>query len=370
LAYDDRFSSYNMGPDLLYERDPYPFPEAVPHPSSPLLISRAKHLIDLYGITDRMSPLATAEATDQQLLAVHTPEHLTRVRDLACRVGGGDTGAGAPIGEGGEPVARRAAGAVIGAVDAVLAGEVDRAYALVRPPGHHALPDRGMGFCVFANVAVAIREAQRVHGIERVLVLDWDVHHGNGTQAIFAGDPSVLFISLHQDDLFPVGWGAVDHQGEGKGTGFTVNIPLPSGGGEALYLAAFDRIVEPVARQYNPELVIISAGQDASVQDPLGRMSLTTSSYRAMTHRLMAIADECAGGRVVVAQEGGYSLRYAPYCTAAIAETLCGVSPEDARVIEPYGERAQSMPAAHAIGLDGEAALQAAVEATRRYWKV
>jgi acetoin utilization deacetylase AcuC-like enzyme len=355
---------------MIGDSEAYPFAETVAHASSPLLVGRAKHVMDLYGVTDRMTRIDAFEPDDATLLAIHTRNHLENVKALSKRRGGGDTGSGAPMGEGGERTARLAAGGVIAATDAVMTDRLRRAYALVRPPGHHAMADYGMGYCVYASVAIAVRDAQKRFGVERVLVVDWDVHHGNGTQSAFYDDPSVLFVSIHQDDLYPAGWGAIGDQGEGRGTGFTINAPLPAGGGEALYLAAFDRIVVPAALQYKPDLVIISAGQDASVLDPLARMSLTTSSYREMCRRLMAVADECSGGRLVVAQEGGYSLKYAPYCTAAIAETLCGVADADAQVIEPYGVRAQSMPQATTIGLDGEAALQAIIEANRKFWKL
>jgi acetoin utilization deacetylase AcuC-like enzyme len=370
LVFYDRYLSFNTGPELIGDTDPYPFAETVMHASSPLLVGRAKHVMDLYGVTDRMMRINAFEPDDDTLLAVHTKDYLANVKEISKRKGGGDTGSGAPMGEGGERTARLAAGGVIAATEAVLTDRVRRAYALVRPPGHHAMADLGMGYCVYASVAVAVRDAQKRFGLERVLVVDWDVHHGNGTQSAFYDDPSVLFISLHQDDLYPVGWGAVGDQGEGKGAGYTINLPLPAGGGEALYLAAFERVVIPAALQYKPDLVVISAGQDASVLDPLARMSLTTSSYREMCRRLIAVAEECSGGRVVVAQEGGYSLKYAPYCTAAIAETLCGVPDAEAQVIEPYGKRAQTQPQATTIGLDGEAALQRIVEANKKFWRL
>ncbi|HEV2065265.1 MAG TPA: hypothetical protein VGR08_00410, partial [Thermomicrobiales bacterium] len=170
----------------------------------------------------------------------------------------------------------------------------------------------------------------------------------------------VLFVSLHQDNLFPVGWGALEQRGEGDAIGSTVNIPLPAGSGNPTYLAAIDQIVDPIVRQFAPDLIIISAGQDASVQDPLGRMCLTTAAYRAMTRRFRDLADAICDGRLVIAQEGGYSEIYAPYCSASIAEGLCeglgGISP----VEEPYGSRAESMPPSREIGLDGQTAIAAA----------
>ena len=370
LVFDDRFLNFNMGlATMVLERETHcPFSEPVPHPSSPLLVSRAKQLMDIYGVTDRMERIDAYEVDDEALRLVHTQAYLDHVRELSFGSSVGSLGEEAPMDLGGERIARLSAGGVLAAVDAVMGDRLRRVYALVRPPGHHAMPDEGMGFCTFSNVAIAAKYAQRRYGAGRVLILDWDVHHGNGTQHVFYGDASVLFISLQQEDLYPLNSGTVTQQGEGEGLGFTVNLPFPAGGGEALYLAAFDRIIEPIARQFHPDLIIVSAGQDASVVDPLGRMSLTTSSYRAMTRRMMALADECCEGRLVVAQEGGYAMAYAPYCSAAIGEALCGVPDSEARVIEAYGSRANLQPAKHHIGLDGEAALAAISDVQRRFW--
>ncbi|MGH2616130.1 MAG: class II histone deacetylase, partial [Thermomicrobiales bacterium] len=195
-----------------------------------------------------------------------------------------------------------------------------------------------------------------------------DVHHGNGTQAAFWSDPSVLFISLHQDDLYPAGWGAVDQVGTGDGEGFTVNIPLPAGAGNRAYAEAFARIVAPIARQFDPDLVIVSAGQDASEFDPLARMSLTLAGYRAMTEAMMVIAGDCCDGRLVVTQEGGYATQYAPYCSATIAQTLVGLAPEEAPIPDPYGERAVRQPASKEVGLDAGRAIERAESVLRQYW--
>jgi acetoin utilization deacetylase AcuC-like enzyme len=281
---------------------------------------------------------------------------------------GGDTGNGAPMGRNGEPIARLAAGGVVAGVDAVMRGTVHHALAIVRPPGHHAMSDRGMGFCIYSNVAVAACHAQRRHGAERVAIVDWDVHHGNGTQDAFFADPSVLFISLHQDNLFPVGWGALDQVGEEAGEGTTINIPLPAGSGNPTYLAAFDQIVIPAIRQFAPDVIMVSAGQDASVMDPLGRMSLTTAAYRSMTRRMRDLADDICEGRLVIALEGGYSEIYAPYCTASIGEGLCDGLDGSSPVEEPYGPRAESMPSSREIGLDAQKALNDAIAAHRRFW--
>jgi acetoin utilization deacetylase AcuC-like enzyme len=232
------------------------------------------------------------------------------------------------------------------------------------------MADLGMGYCIFNNVVIAARHAQRVYGADKVLVLDWDVHHGNGTQDAFYDDPTVLFVSLHQEDLFPVGSGAVDHLGRGLGEGMTVNVPLPAGTGNRGYIEAFERIVLPIARKFAPDLIIVSAGQDASVMDPLGRMALTTSAYRDMTTMIRAVAAESCGGRLVIAQEGGYAPVYAPYCSAAIAEALVGPRRGVIPIEEPYGSRAGTMPSSRVLGLDADRAIDRAVTVLRRHWSL
>ncbi|MBA3415024.1 MAG: class II histone deacetylase [Chloroflexia bacterium] len=372
LVFDDRYLQHDTGLWLYgaEERDPFPFAEPVPHPSSPVLVGRAKHLLDLFGIADRMERVEPIVVADEALLAYHTQGYLDRVAALSAGKGG-DTGEGAPIGRGGDRIARLAAGGTLAAIEAVVTGRLRRAYALVRPPGHHAMADRGMGFCVYNNAVVAVRHAQRHLGVGKVLVLDWDVHHGNGTQDAFWRDDDTLFVSIHQDNLFPTGWGAVDAVGEGAGEGFTVNVPLPAGTGNAGYAATFERLVTPIVRAFGPELIVVSAGQDANVQDPLARMAVSVDGFRAMTRTMLALAEECCEGRLVVTQEGGYAPHYAPYCSAAVAEVLVADRAETVAPFEdPYGARAETLPSSRTVGLDCERALDEAFAVQRRYWPI
>ncbi len=206
-------------------------------------------------------------------------------------------------------IARLACGSVIRAVDAVAAGEIDNAFCVIRPPGHHAERDFSMGFCLFNNIAVAARHLLKSHGIERVLIIDWDVHHGNGTQHSFDDDPRVFFCSLHghPDTLYP-GTGYAHERGSGPGEGTTLNLPMQPGAGDDEYRTAFAEHVLPAARAYKPEFILISAGFDAHRADPMAQIELETPSFEWMTQEVRALADECCGGRLVSMLEGGYNL--------------------------------------------------------------
>jgi acetoin utilization deacetylase AcuC-like enzyme len=264
--------------------------------------------LDGHGV--KLVELEPAPADEKWLTAVHTPEHVELVRRV-CAVGGGvlDQGDTRVVRESWD-VALLALGAVLRSCDAVVDGAVRRAFAAVRPPGHHAEPDRPMGFCLFSNVAIAARYLQRHHGLERIAIVDFDVHHGNGTQAAFEDDPTVLFISLHQDPrtLYP-GSGHGYEAGCGKGEGFTLNIPMTPGADDTDYLAAFDTRVLPVLDTYRPEALLISAGFDAHHADPLAQIQLSEECYEQMTRLLVQVAETHCGGRVISALEGGYDLR-------------------------------------------------------------
>lgn len=249
-------------------------------------------------------------AAKAQLLRVHTADHIEAVRLWAAEAAHRDEmvriDADTVVSAASWDAALAAAGCAIDAVDLVMTARAHSALALCRPPGHHATPDRAMGFCLFNNAAVAVRAAQAEHDVERVLVIDWDVHHGNGTQDVFYGDPRVFYLSLHIDGHYP-GTGAAYETGVGAGMGTTINVPLPAGTPAAEYHASFSAAVRAAFATARPELVVISAGYDCLAGDPLGGLMLEPEDMYGMTREVMAAADESAAGRVVVVLEGGYA---------------------------------------------------------------
>lgn len=368
LVFDDRYLQHNSNPlRLPVSKEPLPFVEPVDHPSNPRLVERTMKLLGMTGLIDYLVRIPGQRATEDDLLVYHTEWYLEHVQSL-CASGGGDAGAGAPVAADSYEVAMHSAGGVKSAVNAVMDDQVRQCYALVRPPGHHAMAEKGMGFCVFANVVAAAHHARKAYGLERVMILDWDVHHGNGTQDAFYADPNVLFISLHQDRWFPPDFGWIDQSGSGEGVGYTVNIPMPAGSGNMVYTAAFDEIVPPIVEQYQPELIIVSAGQDASAWDPLARMILTTSGFRMMTRKMQELAGKVCNGRLVLAQEGGYSEPYAPYCTMAIFEELLGRKTGIEEPLDP--DRVLKWPAVNEISGDQRAMLDAVRKHQSQFWKM
>jgi acetoin utilization deacetylase AcuC-like enzyme len=294
------------------------------HAENPETKRRFRNLLEVSGLLDRLVTVKPRYASEEELARVHSLEHIARIKAMSAE-NGGDASTLTPFGRGSFEIAQLAAGGTMAACDAVIEGRARNAYALVRPPGHHATADVGMGFCLFANVAVAIAHARAAHKLGRIATVDWDVHHGNGTQSIFYKDPTTLTISLHQDNLFPDASGTVAETGEGAGRGYNLNIPLPPGSGDGCYLAAFEQVVLPALYRFKPELIIVPSGFDASGVDPLGRMMVTSEGYRAMTKLLMKAADDLCGGRLVMSHEGGYSQMYVPYCGLAVMEELTGI---------------------------------------------
>ncbi|MEZ4655964.1 MAG: class II histone deacetylase [Caldilineaceae bacterium] len=300
------------------------YAEPYPHVESPDTKRRIRGLIETSGLLAHLAPIAPRPATEDELARFHALEYIRRIQQMSAG-DGGDAGDGTPFGHGAYEIACLAAGGTMAAIDAVLSGQVDNAYALVRPPGHHAEATTGRGFCLFGNIVVALKHAQAVHGLQRAAVIDWDVHHGNGTQAGFYADPSVLTISLHQDGLYPYDSGFVAEIGEGMGAGSNMNIPLPAGSGHAAYLTAFERVVLPALAEYRPQLIVVASGFDASAMDPLGQMMCHSETYRALTQMVMTAADELCGGKLVMSHEGGYSPIYVPFCGLAVLEAMSGV---------------------------------------------
>lgn len=273
-----------------------------PHPERPERLEAARGALEhVRGPIVRLEP---RDVRDDEVLRVHRPGHLDALARAEGRRGYFD--ADTYFVPGSVAAARRAAGGAVALVEALLGGTARAGLALLRPPGHHAIPETAMGFCLLNNVAIAAAHAL-AGGAERVLVLDWDVHHGNGTQAIFWEDPGVLFVSLHQWPFYP-GTGGASETGEGAGAGFTVNVPLSAGANGAVYASAFDALVCPIVRQFDPDLVLISAGFDAHRRDPLASMALDDQSYGDLTARLLAALPRDSSGRVGIVLEGGYDL--------------------------------------------------------------
>ena len=264
-------------------------------------------------------PIEAPAATEEQLLRVHPREYVDQVRTFSesGRAFDMDT----PTSAGSYEAALRAAGGACALVEALLTGGERTGFSALRPPGHHAEWSTAMGFCLFANVAVACRHALDALGAERVLVLDWDVHHGNGTNAIFHGSREVLFVSIHQFPFWP-GTGPLNDVGSGEAEGFSINLPVPGGAGEAAFLSLVEHVVAPVAREYGPDLILISAGYDAHRDDPLGGLALETASFGALSARMRALGDEL-GAPVGAVLEGGYDLRA---LATSVAETMSALA--------------------------------------------
>ena len=299
------------------------------HPENPDRIEAVVEGLERAGELEGR-PVVEAMATRRSAIeAVHTAEHAEAVRGLADR-GGGWVDADTWVGPDSYEVALQAAGGAIQAVEMVLSGETPSCFALVRPPGHHATPDRAMGFCLFNNVAVAARHAQAALGIERVAILDWDVHHGNGTQDVFWEDPSVLFISLHQWPLYP-GTGWLDERGSGDGSGATLNLPMPPGSGDGQWAEALEAVALPAIESFDPGLVIVSAGQDGHFRDGLSDQGLTSRSFARMAGMTASLADSLDAGLVAV-HEGGYNPGTLPALDRSILRAFddpAGPLPED-----------------------------------------
>jgi acetoin utilization deacetylase AcuC-like enzyme len=302
------------------------------HPENRARLERVMEALSFSGVLARMSP-ATVHPVDERLLArVHAPAHIERVRRIAAG-GGGYLDPDTYVRPASYDAALLAAGAVADLVRLVLNGRATNAMALVRPPGHHATNTRGMGFCLFNNVAVGAQAALDEYGLQRVLIADWDVHHGNGTQDIFYQSPKVLFFSTHQHPFYP-GTGGRAEIGDGRGRGFTVNVPLPSGVGDEGFRRIYEEKLTPLTESFQPELIIVSAGYDGHWDDPLAGHSLSLGGYWQMATRLVDLADRVCAGRIVVVLEGGYNL---PVLAHGVADTCRALLHDPGPGTDPFG---------------------------------
>ena len=274
------------------------------HPESAARLRAVLAALAARGVGEEQ--LRRPKPVDPGLLAeVHSARYIATLERAAAE-GGGYWDLDTYISPGSYDAAVLAAGAAVETVDSVMSG-ARFAFALVRPPGHHALYESAMGFCLFNNVAVAAQHAVRDYGLERVMIVDWDVHHGNGTQDAFYSRRDILFFSTHQYPFYP-GTGAASETGEGEGKGYTVNVPLSAGTADEAYRRVFEQVLVPVARDYRPQLILISAGYDAHVADPLGGMAVTTAGFSEMARIVRELADEVCEGRVAAVLEGGYNV--------------------------------------------------------------
>jgi acetoin utilization deacetylase AcuC-like enzyme len=322
LTWTERFGVHDMGDWAIYI-PPGGLVEPDGHIDNPRRISRLRRLISKVGLDERLDVLRPRRATVPELTSVHTPSHVERMRAVS-EAGWGDAGGGfTPMNGESYDLALLSAGSVLTCVERVLSGAADRAYAIARRSGHHASQDTGYGFCIFNNVAIAARAAQRA-GAERIAIVDIDAHHGNGTEAIFYNDPSVLTISVHEDRMFPLDTGGSDARGGPDAQGSNLNVPLLPGTGDGGYVYAIERLVVPTLDAFRPELLLVVAGVDGSMYDPLSTFALTATGFATVAERLIEVADDHAGGRVIFEQEGGYSPVYAPFCWLALLETLAG----------------------------------------------
>ncbi len=302
------------------------------HPESHRRIEAVSRLLREDGILNRLRSVEATPVSLDRLMRVHSREYIQRVEQVA-DWGGGHLDPDTYVRPSSFEAALTAAGGAVNLVEAVLSGRAHNGFALIRPPGHHACPNRGMGFCLFNNIAIAARVAQAEWQLDRVLIVDFDVHHGNGTQDVFYRDPGVLFFSTHQWPFYP-GTGSLRETGEGPGEGYTVNVPLPPRVGDTGYQQIFDQVLIPLAERYRPQLILVSAGYDAHWDDPLAHMKLSIAGYAALLQRLIELADTWCHGRLIVLLEGGYHLEVLAH---SVLTTLRLLEDPAAPISDPLG---------------------------------
>ena len=316
-----------------------PFVEPCRHWEHAATKRRIHTMLCTSGLIDKLRVLKPAEAPKDVILAVHDEAYVEKVIDASAR-GGGWVGEEAFVGPQGYRIALLSVGGCLAAIDCVFQNsECTRAYALVRPPGHHAVRSSGMGFCIFNNICCAAEYAKATYGVSKIAIIDYDVHHGNGTQDHFYERGDVLFLSIHQAGNYPLRSGAVDETGIGEGIHANINVPLPPGSGHGAYIEVFSKVVVPAVGAFDPDLILVSSGFDASYMDPLARMMLSSESYRSMTRSLVDLAERHCKGRIAFFHEGGYSEVYVPFCGLAVIEEL---SEHRTSVEDPFLEEVNS----------------------------
>jgi acetoin utilization deacetylase AcuC-like enzyme len=319
------------------------------HPESPSRLVHIRRALDEFGIEERWRRIEARPATVDQLSWVHSRGHIDNVKHSSqsapCYLD-----ADTPVCTESYSIALLAAGSVPACVDATLGGMVNRSFAFVRPPGHHAEPDRAMGFCLFNNIALGAAYLKNAHKLERVAIVDIDVHHGNGTQACFYRDARVLFISTHQYPYYP-GTGNFDEVGLQDGWGYNINFPLPAGAGDGVFVPVYREIVPAILDQYRPQFILVSAGFDALAGDPLGGLTVSTAGYASAAASLCKAADRCCKGRICFILEGGYSPSGLQACTKAVLAEMESANPKE---LPLPGDALFALLSKHAEGESGE----------------
>ncbi|MGA2781264.1 MAG: histone deacetylase [Smithella sp.] len=329
------------------------------HPESPERLAAIYEMLDNPLMSWKFTHIEPREATHKEIETIHSPSYVKFIASTAgqrCVFLDPDTATSPETYE----IAKLAVGGVCNAIDEVMEEKVDNAFAFVRPPGHHAEKDAAKGFCVFNNIAIGAMHAISKYNLTKILIVDWDLHHGNGTQHSFFNDPRILYFSTHQYPYYP-GTGDLLEIGRGHGEGYTVNVPLREGAGDASFVAIFRRILQPVALEYKPELILLSAGFDIYFQDPLGGMRVTPEGFAAMTRVLLNIADTCCQGRLVAVLEGGYHVSGLTRSVKAVLEEMLDethVSEKRLSLMEKEGDE-ETGPLINKV-----------ISVIRHYWKV
>ncbi|MCB2117549.1 MAG: class II histone deacetylase [Rhodobacteraceae bacterium] len=307
-------------------------PASAGYAESPETKRRLRNLVEVSSLGGVLDWRRAEPASRADLLRIHPEGYIDRFRAMS-DAGGGDMGEEAGFSRGGFEIAALSAGLAARGMSEVMSGRLQNAYVLSRPPGHHCLPDKGMGFCLLANIPIGLEALRAECGPLRAAVLDWDVHHGNGTEAIYYDRPDTLTISLHQEACYPTDTGHAGDRGAGQGMGANLNIPLLPGSGHRAYLDAMELLVAPALRAFRPDIIVVACGLDANALDPLARMLAHSETFRALTRETKALAEELCDGRLVVVHEGGYSEAYVPFCGLAVIEELAG---HRTAVIDPF----------------------------------